>query len=127
MVRHQKQFAPPDALRIPFVRKCTILFPSQTLQAMSLDISLKGMFIATPELPDVGSDVKIQFRVPSNVRTLDLPARVAWLQHKQTHPIHGLPLGFGLYFIKLGIEDVRLIARTIQNYCESNPLYRQYL
>lgn len=126
-MRQRKGFAPPDALRIPFVRRCTIQFPPQQFQAMSLDISLKGMFIATPELPDIATDLTIAFKVPSNIRTLEIPARVAWLQTKQTHPIHGLPLGFGLFFTKLALEDVRLIARTIQSYCQSNPLYRQYL
>jgi len=123
----RRQFHPPDALRIPFVRRCVLESSEGTREAMTLDISLKGMFIATRELPAIGLDVAVQFRVPSNVKTLSLPSRVAWLQERQTHPIHGLPPGFGIFFRKLEVEQVRLIARTIQGYCLSNPLYRQYL
>jgi hypothetical protein len=65
--------------------------------------------------------------VPGNERELRIPTLVAWIQTHQTHPVHGLPVGFGARFKKLVVEDVRVIARTIQAYCLSNPIYRQYL
>ena len=52
---------------------------------------------------------------------------VAWIQKKQTHPVHGLPIGFGARFTNVDVDDVRVIARAIKSYCESNPIYRQYL
>lgn len=94
---------------------------------MLLDLSLRGIYVATPHLPIVDQELDIVFRVPGNERELRIPSVVAWIQTHQTHPVHGLPVGFGARFRKLAIEDVRVIARAIQAYCRSNPIYRQYL
>ena len=94
---------------------------------MLLDLSLRGVYVATSRLPVVGAELVVTFRVPGNERSLELPCVVAWIQTQQTHPVHGLPVGFGARFKKLDVEDVRIIARTIQAYCQSNPIYRQYL
>ena len=94
---------------------------------MLLDLSLHGVYVATARLPTVGEEIEITFRAPGNARELQIPAVVAWVQAQQTHPVHGLPPGFGARFRKLLVEDVRVIARAIQEYCQSNPIYRQYL
>jgi Tfp pilus assembly protein PilZ len=94
---------------------------------MLLDLSLRGVYVATHELRASGDEVRVRFHVPGNVRELSIPGLVAWVQKEKTHPVHGLPQGFGVRFTKLEVEDVRLIARAIQSYCQSNPIYRQYL
>jgi hypothetical protein len=52
---------------------------------------------------------------------------VAWLNPHQSHPVHSLPAGFGFCFIQPTPEDMKLVIGAIQDYCRSNPLYRQYL
>ncbi len=94
---------------------------------MLLDLSIRGIYVATHKLPIVGEELDVMFRVPGNDRVLTIPSLVAWIQTHQTHPVHGLPVGFSARFKKLAVEDVRVIARTIQSYCLSNPIYRQYL
>ena len=94
---------------------------------MLLDLSLRGIYVATHNLPVGGEEVEVMFRVPGNERELRIPSLVAWIQTHQTHPVHGLPVGFGARFKKLAVEDVRVIVWTIQSYCQSNPIYRQYL
>jgi len=94
---------------------------------MLLDLSLRGIYVATHQLPIVGDELEIMFRVPGNERELKISSFVAWIQTHQTHPVHGLPVGFGARFKKIAVEDVRVISRTIQSYCLSNPIYRQYL
>ena len=118
----------PQTLRIPFVRRCSFA-PAGNGDgvAMLLDLSLQGVYVATERLPAVGETLTIRFGVPDNDRELMIQTVVAWLQTEQTHPVHGLPVGFGARFQKVEIEDIRVIARTIQRYCESNPIYRQYL
>ena len=118
---------PPATLRIPFVRRCTVVASGRESEAMLLDLSLHGIYVATDKLPAVGDKLEVMFRVPGNDRKLKISSLVAWIQTRQTHPVHGLPVGFGARFKKLAVEDVRLIARTIQAYCMSNPIYRQYL
>lgn len=119
--------SPPATLRIPFVRRCVIHLDGTRHEAMLLDLSLRGVYVKTDALPDVGAELNVVFTVPGNVRELALAGTVAWVQREQTHPVHGLPPGYGIRFSKLDVEDVRLIARTIQDYCLSNPIYRQYL
>ena len=94
---------------------------------MLLDLSLRGVYVATHELRTSGDEVWVRFHVPGNVRALSIPGLVAWVQKEKTHPVHGLPQGFGVRFTKLQVEDVRLIASAIRSYCQSNPIYRQYL
>lgn len=94
---------------------------------MLLDLSLRGAYVAADELPPTGAQVLVRFHVPGNALELAIPGLVAWVQSEKTHPVHGLPRGFGVRFTKLEIEHVRRIARTIQSYCQSNPIYRQYL
>ena len=118
---------PPPTLRIPFVRRCTVFASGEGTEAMLLDLSIRGIYVATHKLPVVNEELEVMFRVPGNDRVLKIPSLVAWIQTHQTHPVHGLPVGFGARFKKLAVEDVRVIARTIQAYCLSNPIYRQYL
>ncbi|MGH9319925.1 MAG: PilZ domain-containing protein [Vicinamibacteria bacterium] len=120
-------FNPPPTLRIPFVRRCVVVGSDGETTAMLLDLSLRGVYVATEELLPSGDEVRVRFAVPGNLRELEIPGLVAWVQKEKTHPVHGLPRGFGIRFSKLETEDVRLIARAIQSYCESNPIYRQYL
>jgi Tfp pilus assembly protein PilZ len=117
----------PPTLRIPFVRRCTVEIGTDSRSAMLLDLSLRGAYVAADELPSTGDAVVVRFHVPGNVLELRIPGVIAWVQSEKTHPVHGLPSGFGVRFTKLEIEDVRRIARTIQSYCQSNPIYRQYL
>lgn len=94
---------------------------------MLLDLSLQGAYVAVADFPEIGKEVELSFGVPDNARTLVVGCVVAWTQKKQTHPVHGLPVGFGARFKKIDAEDIRVVARTIKTYCESNPIYRQYL
>jgi hypothetical protein len=119
--------SPPPTLRIPFVRRCRLRRHDAENEAMLLDLSLRGVYVATDVLPEIGAELDVCFTVPGNVRELILKGTVAWVQREQTHPVHGLPQGYGIRFSRLGVEDVRLIARTIHDYCLSNPIYRQYL
>lgn len=94
---------------------------------MVLDLSLLGVYVASEQQPEVGEEVMVSFRVPGNSRELELGGLVAWLQANQAHPVHDLPRGFGIRFLRLDLSDVRLISSTIRSYCQSNPIYRQYL
>jgi uncharacterized protein (TIGR02266 family) len=127
VVRPEGAKEPPATLRIPFVRRCTVDDGSGSREAMLLDLSLRGVYVATEDLRAAGSEVRVLFQVPGNVRELSLAGLVAWVQSEKTHPVHGLPRGYGVRFTKLETEDILLIVSTIRSYCESNPIYRQYL
>jgi Tfp pilus assembly protein PilZ len=92
---------------------------------MLLDLSLRGVYVATHDLRTSGDEVSVRFNVPGNVLDLSIPGLVAWVQQEKTHPVHGLPQGFGVRFTKLEVDDVRPIARAIQSYRQSNLIYRR--
>jgi hypothetical protein len=92
-----------------------------------LDLSLNGAYVTSDALPAEGESIKVSFRVPGNDRILSMSAVVAWLNPHQAHPVHSLPPGFGLCFLDPSREEAFLISKTIQDYCRSNPVYRQYL
>jgi Tfp pilus assembly protein PilZ len=118
---------PSPSLRIPFVRRCSVDDGAGTREAMLLDLSLQGIFVKSDELIEVGRDVSVQFQTRESVEPIRTTGRVAWQQKEQTHPVHGLPKGYGVRFHSLDQETIRNIARTIMSYCASNPIYRQYL
>lgn len=117
----------PRTLRIPFVRRCTLISAQGDREGMVLDISVKGAYVKTTPLPETGEYLAIAFRVPGNDRLLRISGVVAWINRHQAHPVHSLPPGFGFRFLEPAPEDASLIAGTIDAYCRSNPLYRQYL
>lgn len=121
--------APPTSrtLRIPFVRRCTLVTAQGERTGMILDLSLSGVYIQADELPREGDTFTITFRVPGNDRLLSIKGMVAWINLHQSHPVHSLPPGFGFSFLEAAPQDQTLIAQTIVAYCRSNPIYRQYL
>ena len=94
---------------------------------MVLDLSVNGIYITTGILPSEGETLIVSFRVPGNDRLLLMRGVVAWLNPHQAHPVHSLPPGFGFSFLQPVPDDMKLIITAIQDYCRSNPMYRQYL
>ena len=117
----------PRNLRIPFIRRCLVHDGQTERTALLLDLSLSGVFVKTDELPKPGQPLRLSFQVPGNERWLRIKGVVAWLHRRQTHPVHGLPPGFGFRFLELAGQEVSLISATIVAYCRSNPIYRRYL
>ncbi|MFQ5792997.1 MAG: PilZ domain-containing protein [Acidobacteriota bacterium] len=117
----------PPSVRIPFVRSCGLGRGEEELPGLLLDLSLKGVYVKTDTLPGKGEILEVAFRVPGNDRQLRLSGLVVWVNREQSHPVHGLPPGFGLRFLALSPEDAVLIQSTIEAYCQSNPMYYQYL
>jgi hypothetical protein len=117
----------PRTLRIPFVRRCTLVGAASEMEGMVLDLSLNGAYVRSGPSPRDGESLEVCFRVPGNDREIRIRSLVAWINLQQSHPVHSLPPGFGLSFLDTAPADARLIAETIHAYCNSNPIYRQYL
>ncbi|MCI4355431.1 MAG: PilZ domain-containing protein, partial [Thermoplasmata archaeon] len=88
-------------LRVPFVRACSLLVVGQSRSAMIVNINVLGAYLASDEIPDVGTDVAIAFQVPGNEIETEIRGQVAWINPVQQHLVHSLPPGFGMRFVGL--------------------------
>ena len=88
-------------LRVPFVRTCSLLVQGQARAAMIANINVLGCYLASDEIPGVGTEIAITFRVPGNEIETEIRGQVAWVNPVQQHPVHSLPPGFGMRFVGL--------------------------
>lgn len=79
--------------------------------AQSLDVSARGMFLATPEVLPVGEEVLVHFTLPGVVRPFNGVGRIMWSSPTATP--QGLPAGMGVQFLDLGAQDQGVIERYV--------------
>lgn len=109
-------------LRIPFVRRCWLALEDQAeISAFLVNLNVLGCFIALDLTPAVGTRVALRFTLPGNERELVAVGVVAWLNRWQEHPVHSLPLGFGLRFAELSAEGRARIAAAMDDYLRRHP------
>lgn len=123
----QEQPPPRKAalLRVPFVRRCALVFDDgAAATAFLVNINVLGVYIAHDEMPRMGQGVRVQFSFPDSERELALDGAVAWLNPRQQHPVHSLPPGFGVQFLEVPAEDARRIERVITDYKTRHPTGR---
>jgi Tfp pilus assembly protein PilZ len=105
------------ALRVPFVRRCTIDFPSGTkATAFIVNINILGAYIALDDMPALGEPVTCRFQLPESEHEMALAGVVAWTNPSQPHPVHSLPPGFGVGFRGLSDENRGRIETIVADY-----------
>lgn len=102
-------------LRIPFVRRCQLAYPTgRESEAFLVNLSVVGAYVACDDRPDVGQPLVCRFQIPGSEREVAIGCEVAWINTRQQHPVHSLPLGFGLHFVDLASEARRRIERLVR-------------
>ena len=115
----------PALLRVPFVRRCALVFDDGgEASAFLVNINTLGVYVAHDEMPRLGQGVRLQFSLPDSDRELSLDGSVAWLNPRQRHLVHSLPPGFGVRFHGLSAEDIGSIEQVITDYRARNPAGR---
>jgi Tfp pilus assembly protein PilZ len=105
------------ALRVPFVRRCTVDFPGGvTATAFIVNINVLGAYIAQDEMPGLGQQVTCRFQMPESELEVVVQGVVAWTNPSQPHPVHSLPPGFGVGFRALSDENRARIERIVEDY-----------
>ena len=105
------------ALRVPFVRRCTIELPGgASAQAFIVNINVLGAYVAIDDMPALGSLVNCRFQIPDSEVQVEMHGVVAWTNPSQQHPVHSLPPGFGLGFRGLSDENRRRIETIVDDY-----------
>jgi uncharacterized protein (TIGR02266 family) len=74
-----------------------------------LNISTGGVFITTPHLEQVGTEIKMRFRLPGEDDVIEAEGKVVWIYDQ---PISTRPnaSGMGIKFTKISLGDQEKIA-----------------
>lgn len=105
------------ALRVPFVRRCTVDFSTGTkATAFIVNINVLGAYVALDEMPSLGAQVYCRFQMPENEQEVVVGGVVAWTNPSQPHPVHSLPPGFGVGFRNLSDENRGRIESIVADY-----------
>jgi len=79
--------------------------------ALTLNVSNGGLSIRTTSLLEIGTAVKVRFRLPGGKKDVEAEARVAWVDRRT---------GMGLQFTRIDGGDQRSIGEFVQAHFFSN-------
>jgi hypothetical protein len=123
---------PPEAvlrqLRIPFVRRATLVRASSQEEAFVIDVGLAGAFIEHSTPLSVDESLEIRFAWPGSEVPFHARCRVAWW-----HPEGGslssksLPAGAGLEFVEMSESDRERLRALLLDHCRQEPSVRRFL
>lgn len=83
--------------------------PQELLTNYAVNISTGGLFLETGQVLPVETPLTIAFTLPVNNAHITCRARVAWVNGPIARSKPLLPVGMGLQFLDLGLEDLRAI------------------
>jgi len=89
--------------------------PGRVLTNYSVNLSTGGIFIETTELLPIDSSLIIQFTLPDDGQVIKCAGRVSWVNHPDSIKNRNLPIGMGLQFVNLTLEDMDSIRKFIKN------------
>jgi Tfp pilus assembly protein PilZ len=78
-------------------------------------LSTGGVFIETSNLLPVDTPLTIRFILPENETSVRCEGRVAWLNHPELIRNPNLPVGMGLQFINISLDDMNVIRQFMKN------------
>ena len=127
-----RETAPPDSvlrqLRIPFVRRATLVGASASEDVFMIDIGMAGAFVERAEALPVDESLEIRFPWPGSEIPFAARCRVAWW-HPEGAPLSSksLPPGAGLQFVEMSDMDRERLRGMLVDYCRQNPRVRRFL
>lgn len=86
-----------------------------TLEDYSLNLSTGGLFLATFNLLPVGTCLNLGFIFPHNETSIRCEGRIAWVNHPELMKNQNLPVGMGIQFINLSLDQMNCIRDFIKN------------
>jgi Tfp pilus assembly protein PilZ len=123
---------PPDSvlrqLRIPFVRRATLVHGTLQEEAFLIDIGLEGVFIERQDPLPTDDTIEIRFAWPGSEIPFQARCRVAWW-HPEGAKLSSksLPPGAGLQFTDMSEADRDRLRAHLVDYCRQHPRVRRFL
>jgi hypothetical protein len=127
-----RETSPPEGvlrqLRIPFVRRASIVGSARREDVFMIDIGLAGAFVERAEPLPVNEALEIRFPWPGSEIPFAARCRVAWW-HPEGGPLSSksLPPGAGLQFVDMSDADRERLRALLVDYCRQNPRGRRFL
>jgi Tfp pilus assembly protein PilZ len=115
-------------LRIPFVRRATLVRKAKSEDVFVLDLGLAGVFIERSEELPIGEEGQITLPWPGSEIPLRSQCRVAWW-HPAGEKLASkvLPAGAGLQFVDMANTDAARLREYLEDYCRKHPRVRRFL
>jgi uncharacterized protein (TIGR02266 family) len=104
---YRRRTTPRVALGIPVAYR----FGNTIATATMVNVSQGGLGIRTTNLLEIGTSIKVRFRLPGTVREVDAEGFVAWADRK---------LGMGMQFTNVAVEDQKIIDAFVQAHFFTN-------
>lgn len=79
----------------------------------SVNLSTGGLFLATASLLPIDTELFIDFELPDRERPISCRARVAWINEPDQIVKHELPIGMGVQFREITLDDMDAIRDYI--------------
>ena len=97
---------------------CVYYGPNQQtiLSGFSVDLSAGGLFLQTEYPLSVADKLILIFSLPGHEKAVSCQARVAWLNSDRASNENNYPVGAGVQFVDLSLEEVLAIADFVENY-----------
>lgn len=105
--QYNRRSSPRVVVGIPVAYR----FGNTIAAALTLNLSRGGVAIRTTSPLDVGTVVKVRFRVPSGKQDIDTPARITWVDRR---------VGMGLQFTGLSHDHEAAIDAFVQSHFFTN-------
>jgi uncharacterized protein (TIGR02266 family) len=105
--QHNRRASPRVVVGLPVAYR----FGNTIAAALTLNVGRGGLAIRTTSPLDVGTIVKVRFRLPSGKKDIDTQARVSWVDRR---------VGMGLQFMGLSASDESAIDAFVQSHFFSN-------
>ncbi len=86
----------------------------QQIRAVSLNVSLGGMFVETTEVLREQTPVQVRFKVPTQPEPVEVTGEIRWIDQGDGAP-GGRPPGMGIRFHGLRARDVWALNRFFQS------------
>lgn len=125
MARRREKRRSSGLIRVPFVRRCELEFEEGPVrQAFLVNINILGAFVADDHAFHLGQGLSCRFRVPGTENEVSVEGVVAWINARQQHPVHSLPVGFGIEFRELTLEHLDLLRGIVSDWVAAQPAVR---
>jgi uncharacterized protein (TIGR02266 family) len=82
----------------------------QLIHAVSLNVSLGGIFVETSQLLSEQTPVQVRFRVPTQPEPVEVTGEVRWIEHGEGDRLTGM----GIRFHGLRARDVWALNRFFE-------------